>query len=762
MKVVVCLLLVAILSACGSESDSPADPVAPPVPENKPPIIEVVSELNIDERSIAVISATATDEDGTVASYTWKQESGIPVSIENANTATVSFMAPEVNEDEKLTFSLTVTDNDGGISEALVTVLISNVNELPIIDVVSELNIDERSIAVISATATDKDGTIASYIWKQESGIPVSIENANTATVSFMAPEVNEDEKLTFSLTVTDNDGGISEALVMVLVNKVEPNSINLNVSISNESLEGLSEIQWIVSDEKETIFKTFAQVTTDTLSIQAELIQQTNGEWLGVIKGVPENTELTFESYSVDFAGNQLYHYSEEKSFLGSEELLEVTQIAIEEKIITEEPIDLCKIYTDKDGNLFELEFKENTKEDGTIFKHTGYRKEGEFIWHNHCGPAYSEYYASGLKYRDSYYFEDVEYNNGDISYISYYNNFGFDGEQAKKEINRKDENGEYFLFKDEPSRITYYQSGRVTYKTWHEGDSFGRAFGPDQIRYADVEGNHYTNMWWYNLAQMKTKRKDFNVDGTAKDCIYFNSEGDYEVVDYQCVNEARLDAEYNVNGNIEPIDICNNYIDSDGSVYPITTQESNGYVTTGYTKNNQYIYHNECSAAMTRFYESGNAENSWVFISGINTNPEGFTSTGYYDAVDSNGNAIKRMDSKIENGFYVIYDDKPSVIKYFTNGDVQYRSWMKTTPDGKWVYGRDIGPDIINYSYGNNGYQQKDLYWYDEESNMLKRKYYDDEGNKDFCAYYLDGDSYVDNMCENEQLLDEEYKIN
>lgn len=667
MKFVVCLLLAAILSACGGESEPSTEPLVPPVPENKLPIIEIGSEINVDELSIAVISATATDE----------------------------------------------------------------------------------------------DGTIVSYLWEQDSGIPVSIEKANTDTVSFIAPEVNEVEQLTFSLIVTDNDGGSSEALVTVLVNKVEPNSINLNVSVSNESLGDLSDIQLIVSDEKETIFKTFAQVTTDTISIQAELIQQTNGEWLGVIKGVPENTEVTFESQSVDFAGNQLYHYSEEKSFLGSETLLEVTQIEIEEKIVTEEPIDLCKIYTDKDGNLFELEFQESTNADGGIVQHTGYRKEGVYIWHNHCGPAYSEYYVSGLKFRDSYYLEDVKYNNGDISYISYYDNIGFDGNQAKKEIHRNDENGEYFLLKDEPSRITYYQSGRVTYKTWHEGDSFGREFGPDKIHYADVEGNHYTTMWWYNLAQMKTKRKDFNVDGTAENCIYFDSEENYEVVDSECLNETELDVEYNVNGNIEPIDICNNYIDSDGSVYPITTQESNGYVTTGYTKNNQYIYHNECSAAMTSFYESGNAENSWIFRSGINTNPDGFTSTGYYDAVDSKGDAIKRMDAKIENGFYVIVDDNSSVIKYFTNGDVQYRSWMKTTTDGKWVYGRDIGPDIINYSHGNNGYQQKDLYWYDEESNMLKRKYYDDEGNIDFCAYYRDDNRFVDNMCENEKSLDEEYQL-
>ena len=208
--------------------------------------------------------------------------------------------------------------------------------------------------------------------------------------------------------------------------------------------------------------------------------------------------------------------------------------------------------------------------------------------------------------------------------------------------------------------------------------------------------------------------------------------------------------------------MDLCENYLDDNGTVYPITEEESNGYLTTGYTKNGQYTYHNQCKAAMTSFYASDNKEHSWTFRKGINTNPDGFTSTSYYDLLDDEGESIKCMDSKIEDGFYVIEDDKASVVKYFVNCDVQYRAWMKTTSDGEWVYGRDKGPDIINYSYGSNGYQQKDIYWYNEAGTILKRKYFDDSGNTDFCHYYYSGGDYESvDACIDEATKDAEFGI-
>ena len=118
--------------------------------------------------------------------------------------------------------------------------------------------------------------------------------------------------------------------------------------------------------------------------------------------------------------------------------------------------------------------------------------------------------------------------------------------------------------------------------------------------------------------------------------------------------------------------------------------------------------------------------------------------------------------MESKIEEGYYVLIDDQPSVIKYYTNGDIQYKSWMKTTVENNWVYGRSSGPDIIIYGYGMQGYQQKDIYWYNEDNVMLKRKYYNDNNEVEYCAYYENEKIVVSDLgCINEEALDDKYSI-
>lgn len=283
---------------------------------------------------------------------------------------------------------------------------------------------------------------------------------------------------------------------------------------------------------------------------------------------------------------------------------------------------------------------------------------------------------------------------------------------------------------------------------------------------------------MIWNDAEQNREKQSLFNDDGTIQWCQYIdpltNAEMHYsncQITDEhgQVVKtEADLDRQYGIDTNdepiIEPINECTHFIDADGTVYPIQSQvSSSGYVTTGYYKDGQYTYHNQCKPAMTRYYDSGNPEHAWTFHQGVNTNPKGYTSFAYYDRLDSNGEPLLEMESKIEDEFYIIVDDQPSVVKYFINGDIQYQSWMKTNAQGDWVYGRDAGPDIINYDYGSNGeYQQKDIYWYAETGYILKRKYFNDLGQVDFCHYYKSGEEPTfDNACINEAELDIEYQI-
>jgi hypothetical protein len=67
-----------------------------------------------------------------------------------------------------------------------------------------------------SGTGTDKDGTIASYLWAQISGTSCTLTGANTSTLSVSALAAGS---YAYTLTVTDNAGASAKDTVLLTVN---------------------------------------------------------------------------------------------------------------------------------------------------------------------------------------------------------------------------------------------------------------------------------------------------------------------------------------------------------------------------------------------------------------------------------------------------------------------------------------------------------------------------------------------------------------
>ncbi len=64
------------------------------------------------------------------------------------------------------------------------------------------------AVTLSGSNSTDTGGPgIASYLWTQVAGTPVSLSKPSTATATFTAPQVQAGEALTFQLTVTDKNG---------------------------------------------------------------------------------------------------------------------------------------------------------------------------------------------------------------------------------------------------------------------------------------------------------------------------------------------------------------------------------------------------------------------------------------------------------------------------------------------------------------------------------------------------------------------------
>ena len=98
---------------------------------NLPPDADAGPDQTVNEgASVTLNGAASDDSDGTIAAtaYTWNQTGGPSVGA-LANTSGPSFTAPTVTSTIVLTFSLTVTDDDGADSNVADTVNVTVIGE---------------------------------------------------------------------------------------------------------------------------------------------------------------------------------------------------------------------------------------------------------------------------------------------------------------------------------------------------------------------------------------------------------------------------------------------------------------------------------------------------------------------------------------------------------------------------------------------------------------------------------------------------------
>ncbi|GAA3944684.1 T9SS type A sorting domain-containing protein [Chitinophaga oryziterrae] len=188
---------------------------------NQPPVASAGSNITITlPTSQATLNGSATDADGTIASYAWTQSSG-PVTSTITSATIAKPTVSKLTTAGTYVFRLIVADDKGAKDTAQVSVIVKSataVNQAPVASAGSNITITlPTSQATLNGSATDADGTIASYAWTQSSG-PVT-STITTATIA--KPTVS---KLTtagtyvFRLIVADDKGAKDTAQVSVIV----------------------------------------------------------------------------------------------------------------------------------------------------------------------------------------------------------------------------------------------------------------------------------------------------------------------------------------------------------------------------------------------------------------------------------------------------------------------------------------------------------------------------------------------------------------
>jgi hypothetical protein len=163
------------------------------------------------------------DPDGNLPlAFQWQQTGGSSVTLSDASAISPTFTAPSATG--MLTFTLIVTDSLSAASlpdEVVITIL---GNQIPVADAGDDQEVDAGALVQLDGSDSyDPDGNLPlTFQWQQTGGTSVSLSDMTSISPTFTAPTTTD--MLTFTLVVTDSQGGASEPdMVQVMVQAEGP-----------------------------------------------------------------------------------------------------------------------------------------------------------------------------------------------------------------------------------------------------------------------------------------------------------------------------------------------------------------------------------------------------------------------------------------------------------------------------------------------------------------------------------------------------------
>jgi len=237
------LIVFLLLFGCQQQEDTPSDvknaeisdPQSNPSNNdlvNTPPTVDAGENQTIQSFTNVELKGIAADDDGNIKTYLWEQISGPTVNLNSTDKETTNFIAPKTNVEIKLTFQLSVSDNNGSSKSDSVDIIVlpnpsSNPNSdpipnmVPLVDAGPDRTVTEESVVTLQSSSSDSDGTIVAFLWEQISGDSIELNSDINSTLSFYSPSITTEVTLTFQLTVTDDDGAKTTDTVDVTVQPV-------------------------------------------------------------------------------------------------------------------------------------------------------------------------------------------------------------------------------------------------------------------------------------------------------------------------------------------------------------------------------------------------------------------------------------------------------------------------------------------------------------------------------------------------------------
>jgi hypothetical protein len=264
-----------------------------PAPVNVAPTVNAGSDQMFAlPTSTATLSATATDTDGTIASYVWSKISGPAATLSNANGSTLSLT--NMTTAGTYTFSVTVTDNQNATAtdQVIITINPAPANILPVVEAGEKQYITlPVNTASFSAVASDADGSIASYSWKKIGGsstIVMTGTSSATLNVSGVVPGT-----YVFRVEVADNTGAkaadtvrlkVNDYLVTTTTTTARMATSEVSESIEEETVTALGQnypnpfttqttIPFTVAMDQQVVIKVYSSTGVEVATVLNDLV---------------------------------------------------------------------------------------------------------------------------------------------------------------------------------------------------------------------------------------------------------------------------------------------------------------------------------------------------------------------------------------------------------------------------------------------------------------------------------------------------------
>ncbi len=174
----------------------------------------VAPTLDAAPRDSGVILSWNTPDDGgapitgyKLASKTTNTDFSIFKPILGSSLETLAYTVMGLTNGVTYTFKILATNIAGDGAESNEVSAVPAVNILPTAHAGDNQSITSgKTVTLDGSGSSDGDGTPLTYNWSQTSGTPtVMLTNANRAIATFIAPDVDAETKLVFTLRVSDN-----------------------------------------------------------------------------------------------------------------------------------------------------------------------------------------------------------------------------------------------------------------------------------------------------------------------------------------------------------------------------------------------------------------------------------------------------------------------------------------------------------------------------------------------------------------------------